>query len=56
VPEGVVNAGDEWFYEEYVRNAGVTHLGLEGDTPDRPQVAPMPMADEKKKILELFKN
>jgi penicillin-binding protein 1A len=57
VPEGVVNTGGEWFYTEYSNGAGVATLGndttAEG-TP--PQVIPMPAADEKKKILDLFKN
>jgi len=56
VPEGVVNSGGEWFYEEYVKDAGVTSLGLDNanSTADQPQVIPMPAADEKKKIMELF--
>ncbi|MEY2953073.1 MAG: hypothetical protein RLZZ401_1160, partial [Pseudomonadota bacterium] len=28
VPEGVVNVGGEWYYSEYVRNGGVSSLGL----------------------------
>ena len=28
-PEGVVNVGGEWYYEEYARGAGVSSLGLE---------------------------
>ena len=57
VPEGVVNSGGEWFYTEYGGGAGVSSLGLEpsGDT-HQPQVIPLPAADEKKKILDLFKN
>jgi penicillin-binding protein 1A len=27
-PEGVVNVGGEWFYEEYARGAGVSSLGM----------------------------
>ena len=49
VPEGVVNVGDEWFYEEYTRGAGVSSLGLEDKMP-----AP-PNEDERKSILDLFK-
>jgi penicillin-binding protein 1A len=58
VPEGVVNSGGEWFYDEYAKNAGITSLGLDakGAANDQPQVIPMPPADEKKKILDLFKN
>ena len=56
-PEGVVNSGGEWYYDEYVKGAGVSSVGLEdkaGSTSASPQV--MPVADEKKKILDLFKN
>ncbi len=59
-PEGVVYSGGEWFYDEYVRSAGVVSLGL-GDkgtpgagTGARPDA--LPATDEKKKILDLFKN
>ena len=56
VPEGVVNVGGEWFYDEYAGNAGVTSLGLvKGTDPNQPQVIPMPAADEKRKILDLFR-
>jgi penicillin-binding protein 1A len=56
VPEGVVNSGGEWFYTEYAGGAGVAALGMNGgaDT-DQPQVIPLPPADEKKRILDLFK-
>jgi penicillin-binding protein 1A len=56
VPEGVVNSGGEWFYDEYVKGAGVTTLGLNDSAAKQPQVISMPPADEKKRILELFKN
>lgn len=58
VPEGVVNSAGEWFYDEYAKGAGVTSLGLDakGNANDQPQVIPMPPADEKKKIMDLFKN
>ena len=50
-PEGLINVGGEWVYEEYAHGAGVTSLGLDA--------APAPVApteDEKKSILDLFKN
>ena len=58
VPEGVVNSGGEWYYDEYVKGAGVTSLGLDtASSPGTPPpVIPMPAADEKKKIMDLFKN
>ncbi|MBA2962584.1 MULTISPECIES: penicillin-binding protein 1A [Ramlibacter] len=39
-PEGVVNVGGEWFYEEYSRGGGVSSLGV---TPT-PQVEPVPIS------------
>lgn len=56
-PEGVVNVGGEWFYDEYAGGAGISSLGLNsGADPGQPQVIPLPAADEKRKILDLFKN
>jgi penicillin-binding protein 1A len=53
VPEGVVQVGGEWYFEEFARGAGVTSLGLEDKPNDTPQA--LPREDEKKKILDLFK-
>ena len=71
-PEGVVNVGGEWYYDEFAKGAGVSSLGLEDKLPAgsgagagaSPGPAPggtaptqaLPPADEKKKILDLFKN
>ncbi len=58
-PEGVVNIGGEWYYEEYSRGTGVRSLGLENLStapPAEPGAqAPAP-EEEKKSILDLFKN
>lgn len=57
-PEGVLNIGGEWYYEEYAKGTGVRSLGLE----DRPAPIAAPDGqtpspeDEKKSILDLFKN
>jgi penicillin-binding protein 1A len=56
VPEGVVNVGGEWYFDEFAAKAGITTLGMDGSSTATPQTIPMPMADEKKKILDLFKN
>jgi penicillin-binding protein 1A len=67
VPEGVVNVGGEWYFDEYARGAGVSSLGLASaaptadSTPVNPPAAGAPIsmlppADEKKRILDLFKN
>jgi penicillin-binding protein 1A len=57
-PEGVVNSGGEWFFDEYARGTGVRSLGLEVDPANADPAAPqaLPPADEKKRILDLFKN
>jgi len=49
-PEGLLNVGGEWYYEEYGPGNGVSSLGL--DTP----AAPAPTEEERKSILDLFKN
>jgi penicillin-binding protein 1A len=50
-PDGLLNVGGEWVYEEYAHGAGVTSLGLDQAPPP---IAPT--EDEKKSILDLFKN
>jgi penicillin-binding protein 1A len=58
VPEGVVNSGGEWFYDEYTKGAGVISLGLNDKAggSDENEVIPLPPADERRKILDLFKS
>ena len=65
-PEGVVNIGGEWYYDEYAKGAGVSSVGLrDAPAPANPDQQPavpgapisvLPPADEKKRILDLFKN
>jgi penicillin-binding protein 1A len=50
VPEGLVQSGGEWVYDEYTGNRGVRDLGAE----DKPLPSP-PTADERKSILDLFR-
>ena len=77
-PEGVVNVGGEWYYEEYARGGGVSNLGgtalpesgaptpavprgpedksimnSDGLPPNRSPASP---ADERRSILDLFRN
>ncbi len=49
VPEGVVNIGDEWFYDEYTKGAGVASVGLDDKLPAAPD------EEERKSILDLFR-
>ena len=53
VPEGLVHMGNDWVFEEFARN-GVSSLGLGDKADDKP--APMPAGDEKRRILDLFRN
>jgi penicillin-binding protein 1A len=78
-PEGVVNVGGEWYYEEYARGGGVSNLGGTsvdngvdaGGTPSpnrqpddkslmnsdgMPYRPPTPPSDDRRSILDLFRN
>ena len=56
VPEGLVNSGGEWFYSEFANGAGVTSIGME-NTPGSPTGTVMPApAEERNRILDLFRN
>jgi penicillin-binding protein 1A len=48
-PEGVVNVGGEWYYDEFSPGQGITTLGTEEHSPESPT------EDEKKGILDLFR-
>jgi penicillin-binding protein 1A len=64
VPEGVVNINGEWYYEEYAHGAGISSMGIEGSPSGLPSdaskpgspVQVMPPSDERRRILDLFKN
>ena len=54
-PDGVVNIGGEWFYEEYTSGTGVRELAPAPE--DQAPSAPEPTSsDEKKNILDMFGN
>jgi penicillin-binding protein 1A len=57
-PEGITNSGGEWYYNEYVKGAGISSVGLDDKlkAPAGTEVQTLPAADEKKKIMDLFKN
>jgi penicillin-binding protein 1A len=57
-PEGVVSMGGDWYYQEYTPGSGVARLGtgdgaVEGPLPS---AAPPVEAQEKRSILDLFRN
>jgi penicillin-binding protein 1A len=54
VPEGVVHVDGEWFYDEYAKSSGVSAVGM--DEKPEALTVPLPPAEEKKKILDLFRN
>jgi penicillin-binding protein 1A len=66
VPEGLLNVGNEWFYDEYAKGASVSSLGMAGNNgaaapafgtaSGAVPITVLPPADEKKRILDLFKN
>ena len=67
VPSGVVNLNGEWYYEEYAKGSGVRSVGLQDPAANAEQQPPepgapggpisvLPPVDEKKRILDLFKN
>jgi penicillin-binding protein 1A len=70
VPEGLTQVGTEWIFEEFAANKGIQSLGTEKDasSPEsqppnassHPAIPSTPSTttatDEKKRILDLFKN
>lgn len=57
VPPGVTNIGGEWYFDEFVANAGVASLGMDeasaGTDSDASTAAPAP--EERSRILDLFR-
>ena len=58
VPDGVINSGGEYFLEEFPRGGGVRSLGLDAvpAVVNQPNDQSGQPADERKQILDLFKN
>ena len=50
-PEGVLYVNGDWYFEEYAKGSGVTSLGLGNE-----KGGTLPEHDEKKRILDLFRN
>ena len=68
-PEGLVRLGNEWYYEEFTKGAGVNSVGNTGIKPERDNPAPAPAPvdpaaapplvvspEETKSIFDLFRN
>jgi penicillin-binding protein 1A len=54
-PAGVVYLNNEWYFEEFSMGTGITALGA-GEKTLNSQRQALPAADEKKTILDLFRN
>jgi penicillin-binding protein 1A len=57
-PEGLVQAGGEWYYSEHGSSGGVRNLGgtsAAGKTEGEGSTA-LPKADERSRIIDLFRN
>ena len=54
-PAGVVYLNNEWYFEEYSKGTGINALGA-GDKAMNALRQTLPGADEKKTILDLFRN
>jgi penicillin-binding protein 1A len=52
VPPGVSHDSGDWTYTEFGKGGGVSSLGLDGKSGNNE----LPASDEKKRILDLFKN
>nr|WP_315229078.1 penicillin-binding protein 1A [uncultured Limnohabitans sp.] len=52
-PEGVTHDSGDWAYTEFSRGGGVISLGT---ADSKPTTSELPANDEKKRILDLFKN
>ena len=58
-PEGVVNSGGEWFYDEYAYGRGVSSLGLQekpANENTKPEIQVLPPEEERRRILDLFRS
>lgn len=55
VPEGLVNVGGDWMYEEYARGGGISTLGTGNDGASKTPTA-SPPGEERNRILDLFRN
>ena len=64
-PQGVIQVGNEWYYEEFGPGRGVRGLGLDDPWPGAPgketpatevDAPPLPESEDRRSILDLFRN
>ena len=53
-PEGLVKVAGEWLYDEFASGGGIRSLGMEPQST--PSVIALPPAEERNRILDLFRN
>ena len=56
LPEGVVSVGGDWYFQEYTPGQGVSRLGTGDGAVEGPIPAPAVESQEKRSILDLFRN
>jgi penicillin-binding protein 1A len=54
-PAGLSHEGGDWVYTEFSKGGGVSSLGMDSKT-SAGNSEQLPANDEKKRILDLFKN
>ncbi|GBU15038.1 penicillin-binding protein 1A [Polaromonas sp.] len=61
-PSGLANINNEWYYTEYAQGGGISSVGMQDGQANSPHLSMpgdiqvLPPSDERKRILELFKN
>jgi penicillin-binding protein 1A len=55
-PEGIVRLNSEWYFEEFAKGAGVGAVGNAGAGGAAASTQAPPATEEKKSILDLFRN
>jgi len=55
-PEGLVQQGGEWYYQEFARDSGVRALSADAPAADGSARMPATSTEERNSILDLFRN
>ncbi len=55
VPEGLVNVGGDWVFDEFAKGGGISTLGT-GSDGSASKPASLPPGEERNRILDLFRN
>jgi penicillin-binding protein 1A len=55
-PEGITRIGNDWYFSEYTPELGIKSLGLNGENPESSTAPKKVVDDERRGILDLFRN